>query len=385
MPCAPRGLSVVVWLMQFQIRVAPRAHPTPRVREHLARMFPGYRVVEMESLGPDSGATKESTTKAAGYGLPARIKIIDEQGHERRLVWRVAGANEFGHDRRADRAAGTLLAFDDFPTIPHHIAAIDVGAIGFDGELISLRDAGELYLITSYAPGTIYAEDLRRLTRDRHATDLDLARVDALAKYLAALHEPLEGPPRYRRAIRDLVGHGEGIFGVIDGYPADVPGVSTARLQAIEARCVEWRWRLRDHEHRLTRTHGDFHPFNVVFDRGTDFTCLDASRGGCGDPADDVTAMAVNFVLFALDSPEAWPDGLRPLWHRFWRSYQGARQDDELTAVAPAFFAWRALVVCNPLFYPSLSASARNALLGFAESALDARKLDPMSADGLFR
>jgi len=34
------------------------------------------------------------------------------------------------HDRRADRAAQALLAFDDFAAIPHHIAALDVGAIG---------------------------------------------------------------------------------------------------------------------------------------------------------------------------------------------------------------------------------------------------------------
>src|SRR5205823_6374435 len=121
----------------------------------------------------------------------------------------------------------------------------------------------------------------RRIAREGRARELDVACVDALAAYLATLHGGVlegAGPVRYRRAIRDLLGHGEGIFGIIDGFPP-IAGVSQQRLHAIEKRCVEWRWRLREHEGRLAPTHGDFHPFNVVFDTGTRFTVLDASRG----------------------------------------------------------------------------------------------------------
>jgi aminoglycoside phosphotransferase (APT) family kinase protein len=357
---------------------------TPGLGEHLARLFPDHRISKVEPLAPDSGATKNSTTKSSGYGAPVRISLVDADGHIRKVVWRPASPNEFGHDRRADRAAQALLAFDDFATVPHHIGAIDVGAIGARGELISLRDAGELYLLTSYAEGTVYAEDLRRVTREGVATALDHARVDALASYLAALHTPIDAPIRYRRAIRDLVGDGEGIFGILDGYPAEVEGASPARLQVIEARCVDWRWRLRNHEGRLTRTHGDFHPFNIVFGDDAQFTCLDASRGACGDPADDITAMSINYVLFALDNPGAWRGGLGPLWHRFWDRYRSARQDPSLCAIAPPFFAWRALVVCNPRFYPGLSAAARDVLLRLAETALAASHFDPDWADELF-
>jgi hypothetical protein len=120
-------------------------------------------------------------------------------------------------------------------------------------------------------------------------TDLDLGRATALARFLAELHIPIAEPLRYRRAIRDLVGSGEGIYGIVDGYPPDVRGVDAERLQGIEHCCATWRWRLRGREPRLARTHGDFHPFNVVFGEGLHFTLLDASRGGCGDPADDVT------------------------------------------------------------------------------------------------
>ena len=293
-------------------------------------------------------------------------------------------ANEFGHDRRADRAANTLLAFEDFVHIPRHIVALDVGAIGRDGKLTSLRDAGELYLLTNFAQGTMYAADLRQLVKNQVASDRDVARANALASYLAKLHVPLSDPVRYRRAIRDLVGHGEGIFGMIDGYPPDVPGASAARLHAMELRCVEWRWRLRHHEGRLVRTHGDFHPFNIVFSDDTQFTLLDASRGTCGDAADDVVALAINYLLFALDAPASWSRGLGTLWHTFWRTYAAERPDASLLACVPPYLAWRALVVCNPVFYPELSPEGRAALLGLVESALEAKHFDPKWADELF-
>jgi len=346
-------------------------------------LFPGHRIERVAPLAPDSGATKGATTKAMGYGAPVRITLTNDQGDTRQVVWRVVSSNELGHDRRSDRAASTLLAFDDFASIPQHIPAIDVGAIGASGELTSLREAGELYLLTGYAEGTLYADDLRRIATDCRSTALDLARVDALTSYLATLHTPIDAPLRYRRAIRDLVGSGEGLFGILDSYPVDVPGASATRLQAIEARCVDWRWRLRGHEGRLTRTHGDFHPFNVVFDQAQ-LTCLDASRGACGDPADDVTAMSINYLLFALDRPEAWRNGLGPLWHQFWASYRRLRPDPSLTMVVPPFLAWRAIVVCNPRFYPGLSAGAREALLGLAEAALASTHFEPAWADELF-
>ena len=354
-----------------------------QLRDYLARLYPGRRVIAIEPLAPDGGATASSTTKVAGYGRPVRVVLADDHGGTLELVWRTASPNEFGHDRRADRAAAALLAFDDFARIPEHIAAIDVGAVRANGELVSLADAGEHYLLTTYARGTIYADDLRRIAT-AGAGDADLARVDALAHYLARLHTPKHDPIAYRRAVRDLIGHGEGIYGIVDGYPADTPAAPGERLRDLEARCARWRWRLRDHEDRLTRTHGDFHPFNVVFRDGVDFTLLDASRGACGEPADDVTAMLVNYVLFALDVEGAWSRGLRRLWHRFWSSYLYARADPQLLDVAPPWFAWRALVVCNPRFYPKLSAHARDTLLGFAEDMLDAERLDPLCADELF-
>ncbi|HUL59314.1 MAG TPA: phosphotransferase [Anaeromyxobacteraceae bacterium] len=383
------------------------------LREALSSLAPGATVESVSLLSPDVPAGE--TEKAVGYGKPLRVTLRETSGARRDLVFRTASGNEFGHDRRADRAEELLLAFDLFNRIPAHVPALDVGAIAADGRLVSLRGAGEFYLVTGFARGTLYAEDLRRVARDGAAGPLDLARCDALVAYLAGLHaEKRDDPAAWRRAVRDLVGHGEGIFGMVDGYPPDTPAAPPERLRCIEERCLSWRWRLRGRAHRLARTHGDFHPFNLVFGipggpdappdllaggqprpsplvaplqpgaEATHFTALDASRGGQGDPADDVTALTINYVFFALEHHASWAHGLGVLWRRFWERYLAATGDAALLESAPPFLAWRALVLASPRFYPRLPAPARDAVLGLAERALEAGRLDPASAEALF-
>lgn len=343
-------------------------------------LFPGGEIEGVELLAPDVAGSGEE--KALGYGTPLKVTVREPGGGSRVLVFRTQAANEFGHDRRADRMEEALLAFDLFGSVPQHVRALDVGAIGDDGRLVSLRGTGEAYLVTDWAEGALYAEDLRRVARDGAATELDLARADALAAYLARLHAAkLEDPVAWRRAVRDLLGHGEGIFGMVDGYPADVPGAPASRLRAIEERCLAWRWRLRDRTRRLARTHGDFHPFNIVFaphppGEPTRFMLLDASRGGKGDPADDLTALSVNYVFFSAEHPGSWRRGLGPLWHRFWSRWLDETGDREALETAPPFLAWRALVVASPRFYPRLGRAARDLVLGLAERALDSGRLD---------
>ncbi len=354
----------------------------------VADLFPGAVITGVEPLGADAGRGEldtDDTLKTGGYGVPARITLRGRDGAERMVVWHTAEANEFGHDRRSDRALQLLLSFDTFDRIPAHVRALDVGAVLPNGQLMSLRRSGEFYLITTWAPGTPYAEDLRRIARDGQADALDITRCDELAGYLAALHVPANASPTlYTRSVRDLVGHGEGIFGVIDAYPPDTPAAGPDRLRAIERQAVEWRWRLRGREARLSRIHGDFHPFNVLFDQEGAMAALDASRGCVGDPADDVTCMALNYVFFALDHPASWRAGLGSLWRRFWRIYQGRRADPELLEVAPPFLAWRALVMACPRFYPEVAAPVRDTLLALAESALASERFDPDSVETLF-
>jgi hypothetical protein len=184
-------------------------------------------------------------------------------------------------------------------------------------------------------------------------------------------------------AVRDLLGHGEGIFGIVDAHESDVPAAPPARLARIEHRCLDWRWRLRGHSERLRRSHGDFHPFNIVCSKGARFTLLDASRGCKGDAADDFTALAINYVFFALQAPDAWRRGFAPLWRTFWERYLDASGEAVLEFAAP-FVCWRALVLGCPRVYPDLFPSARDALLSLAERALGAISFDPRLAEALF-
>ncbi len=347
-------------------------------------LHPGARSVRVEPLRPDAGPAGE-TAKAIGYGAPLRLRVIDAAGAAHELVFHTATSNDFGHDRRADRAEEALLAWDTFPTIPRHVQAIDVGAIRADGRLVSLGDAGELYLITEFARGRVYADDLRRVADTGVATADDLARVELLARYLVELHaERRDHPGAWRRAVRDLVGHGECIFGVVDNYAPDVPAAPPSRLREIEARCLGWRWRLKDRPHRLRRTHGDFHPFNIVFDERGELHLLDASRGSQGDPADDLAALAINFPFFALERPASWRRGLGALWHRFFTTWLDGSGDREVLETLPPFLAFRGLVVANPLFYPALAAPDRDRLLGYVERTLASERFDPATADALF-
>jgi hypothetical protein len=204
------------------------------LNELVRSLLPGSEIVGVEGLAPDTGG--DDTRKVEGYGLPLRVMVRDPHGASRVLVFRTASSNIFGHDRRSDRAQGMLLSFDTFGAIPDHVRALDVGAILPHGRLLSLRESGEFYLITTFAEGRMYAEDLRRIATEGIARPTDLARCEALARWLVRLHaQRLAEPDAYVRAVRDLLGHGEGIFGMVDGYGPGVPAAPPGRLRAMRA------------------------------------------------------------------------------------------------------------------------------------------------------
>ena len=104
--------------------------------------------------------------KTYGYGKPVLIHYrVGDQ--ERRSVLRTMAPNAFGHERRADRAAGLLLSYDTFNDLERHVRALDLGVLRADGQLASLDPGEEFFLLTDYATGVLYAEDLKRSVQDR--------------------------------------------------------------------------------------------------------------------------------------------------------------------------------------------------------------------------
>jgi len=357
---------------------------TTRLEELVRSLFDEARLLRAVPLKPDVDVSG-GTHKGTGYGAPIRLDI-EQRGQRMSLVLHTASANEFGHDRRSDRAAEMLLAADSFDLLDGHVRVLDVGAYRQGGGFVSLRGTGEFYLLTSWAEGALYAEQLRAVAARGHADEQDLATAETLASYLARLHaEPLVEPAVYARSIRDLVGSGEGIFGLVDAYPADTEAAPPERLLALEQQCVQWRERLKHESRRLRRIHGDFHPFNLLLDERGKLALLDTSRGSAGDPADDLAALTINYLFFGLENEGSWQGGFAPLWYRLWKSYTAARPDEELGRVIAPFFAWRSLVVCCPRWYPDARVRTRERLLAFSERLLGGEVFRPELAEEIFR
>jgi len=339
-------------------------------------------VLAIRELG---GEDDPDALKGFGYGVPLLVECRCDREDEQ-FVLHTVSPSGFGHERSSDRAANLLLDHATFNRLPCHVSSVDVGAFDEQDGLISLGDAGEFFHLTRYAQGTPYAADLHRISDAGHLTSRDLDRALALADYLTEIHAVKDTDALlYRRRIRDLVGGGEGITGLLDSYPADFDLAPPERLQAIETRCVAWRWRVKPADHRLSQVHGDFHPWNVLFREGISFSLLDRSRGAWGEPADDVSSMTLNYVFFSLRISGTLSGPFRHLYHAFWDRYLAATNDDELLTVIQPFFAWRALVLASPVWYPGLSHDVREALFRFAENVLETNRFDPGETDVYLR
>jgi aminoglycoside phosphotransferase (APT) family kinase protein len=315
--------------------------------------------------------------KGYGYGIPLRVDY-ELEGAPRRAVIESVRPGPFGHEHMADRAQSLLWAHHAFGALPRHAASLDVGAVRSSGELVPLGNAEELFMLVEFVEGGEYADDLLRLRAGGAISALDESRADALCDYLVGIHA-VKGPEPglYARRIRELVGHGECIFGVDDSYPAGY----RRRLEEIEKQCVSWRWKLRPRAHRLRQVHGDFHPWNILFRKGTDFSVLDRSRGEWGDAADDVTCLALNFLFFSLQRSGRLEGGFEKLWRRFWERYLERSGDAELLEVAAPFLAFRGLVMANPLWYPALVPELREQLFRFIGNVLAEARFDPARAN----
>ncbi|MFQ5520892.1 MAG: phosphotransferase family protein [Candidatus Methylomirabilia bacterium] len=333
--------------------------------------------VRIIGLSPLGEPLQSGSIKGYGYGVPIQVEY-EVSGRRHRAVVETIRPGRFGHQHMADRAQALLWDHDTFHRLPRHVRSLDVGAFQRDGDIVSLRNVEEPFILMEYVEGAGYFQDLTRLRDTGDLADLDLDRADALCDYLVEIHR-VRGtdPVLYVRRIRELVGHGECIMGLTDSYPDPHGFITPELLESIEHRCVAWRWRLRRRTHRLRQVHGDFHPWNILFQAGTEFRVLDRARGEWGEPADDVACLTMNYLFFSLQRSEKLEGALETLFRRFWERYLEKTGDRELLEVTGPFFAFRGLVMASPLWYPNLSEGVRRKLFAFIQGVLDADMFDP--------
>ena len=314
--------------------------------------------------------------KGFSYGVPYFVEF-SVKGETRRVVLETLRREGFGHDYFADRAAVLLMQHSTFNKLPRHVRSVDVGSFTRDCEsLKSLGDCCEFFILTEFVEGELYNADLDRIAQVCDLSSLDEERCMVVSDYLGGIHSvKKDSPELYIRRVRDLLGDGEGIFGLTDSYPGGL-GYADEFFVNFEKICVEWRWRLKHKAHRLSQVHGDFHPWNVMFGRGLGFKVLGRRGGEWGEPADDVSAMTINYLFYSLQTFGKLAGPFERLFLLFWRNYLDKTGDEEILTVIQPFYAWRSLVLASPLRYPQLSVKARVQLLEFALKVLKAKKFD---------
>jgi len=315
--------------------------------------------------------------KGFGYGFPYVIEF-SVKGKVNRVVLETMRPEGFGHDFPSDRAQILLWQHSAFNKLPQHVRSVDVGAFTADGKrLKSLRDFGEFFILTEYVEGKLYHLDLDRIKATGKMSNLDEKRCLALSNYLVKIHLlKKEAPCLYVRRARELVGHGECIMGLLDSYPLGLSIIQASDLINIEKNCVVWRWRLKRKTHRLSQVHGDFHPWNIMFQKGVNFIVLDRSRGEWGEPADDVATITINYLFYSLQKYGELCGVFERLFRLFWENYLQNTGDWEILEVVQPFYAWRGLVVASPIWYPNLKPDVRIKLLNFVKNVLLCEKFD---------
>ena len=353
--------------MQLQIKA---------VENYLKELYGGARVTGISELGGMPVEIEEGI-KGFGYGKPYLIDFEAKGKRQSVVLSSMRVQKGFGHDHFSDRASILIWQNSVFNRLPKHVRSLDVGYFTPDGELFSAGKADEYFILMEKIEGKEYFLDLERIKKDGKLTALDKERAIALSSYLAKIHSAKHDDRElYIRKIRDTVGHGECIMGLTDSYPDNLDFVSWDDLCEIEKKCVDWRYKIKGKTHRLCMTHGDFHPWNIMFREGVDFTVLDRSRGEWGEAADDVSSITMNYLFYSMQKYGELSGPFKELYELFFKNYLEKTGDGELLTVIQPFYVFRSVVVASPIWYPNLDPAVRTRIFNFINNVLASDEFD---------
>ncbi len=357
------------------------------IRTYLLKQFKDAIGVDIRKLG--------SGVQGSGF----LVELKTDKGATSYVVKSLVPEG-FGHDYPSDRAAVFILDLDEFNTLPKHVRAVDVLAEMEDGSVKSVGGGKEYYLLMEKGEGRDYFSDLNEFSRKERLESPDVAKIKKMTSYLAEIHSiKKDSKSLYWRKLRDTVGHGECLMGILDMYPEGT--LPYKEMAETIKKSVDWVYRLKPRFTRLSQIHGDFHPGNIWFKEVSsqqsavssrplntletrnskletqwDFILLDRSRGPWGEPADDVTALTINYIFFSIKHYETVKGPYLEALQLFFDDYVRQSGDDEIYSVVQLFYAFRGVVVANPVFYPEVTTQQRNMIFRFIDNVLDSESFE---------
>lgn len=312
--------------------------------------------------------------------------FINLEGNKR-LVAKISGKG-FARELPEDRARDALWTHRT-STLPRQPKAVAVGSLTNEGRIIPLSSDSEYIVVLEEAKGTSYHVYLQDILKRGKLTNDDRRAALNLSDYLVEVHEEKKNSPElYRRHLREVMGH-EGILGVVDNLWKELKeddvkkiGKSKSELRKeilrLETKSIEHVDRISDMTYRCSRMHGDFHPFeNIRFENyPTDFSILDRSRAEFGEPADDVTAMWMNYFNHSLLDEGKYSGKFRELGDSFLQNYLKKTGDQEILRTVQPFFVWRGLVISTPIWYPNTPIDVRNKIFNFMKNVSEVEEFN---------
>ena len=305
-----------------------------KIKEYLSNKFKGKIIdVKIDKLGEGLVGT--------GYSISFKLN----NKNERKIFKTLFADANLDLNHHSDRARSLLLAHDSYNKMDKHVKSIDVVGIDEMGDLVSIGDSKEFFILMEEAEGKDFFKDLEE---PNEKTNEKIAK---LAEFLIKLHEnKRDSSGEYKRKLRDTIGS-NCLMGMVDSYPADLNWTSGNEIGEIVKRCIDYWIKTRNMSHRLCEIHGDFHPGNLWFKEDGDFTVLDRARGTYGEAADDLTAFLINPIFYSLAKKGNFEGTYKEMFDLFWNTYFGKTKDKEMRKVMAPYFAFRVAVVCNPHFY----------------------------------
>ena len=314
-----------------------------------------------------------------GTGFLLEFKADDKK---ERLILKSLFTENLGMDHFSDRAGSLLLAHDSYNKMEGHVKSKDVLALD-EKKLNSIGDSEEFFILMEEAKGDDFFINLDRI-KESGMNEKDEKKILVLSDYLVEIHKIGErNETLYRRKIRDTIGKGGSLMGVLDMHPDECFYKYRGAWMEIIRRSISHWERARRLGHRLCEIHGDYHPGNLWFENDK-LTVLDRAGGRFGEPADDLTAFLINLIFYSIVKYGRFKGEYKKLFDLFWNNYFKKTKDREMRRVLAPYFAFRAAVITNPVFYnneffgnPKKARFVRRKMIRFARNVLRDKNFNP--------